>query len=136
MAIGFSSFRFRTGIRRQGLEHLLPFKNWTYPYGPIISVILNGVLILVQGWTSFSPSFKAVDFVSFYVEIPVMFIMFVVWKLVKKTKFVAYEDMDFVTDRYEITADGFGGDGIPKGKPFLQRGWKGQLKTAGQWLFL
>ncbi|KAL1955438.1 hypothetical protein VTO42DRAFT_8531 [Malbranchea cinnamomea] len=133
MAIGFSSYRFRTGIRRQGLEHLLPFKNWTYPYGPLASLVLNGVLILVQGWKSFSPHFKAVDFVSFYIEIPIMIVMFVGWKIIKRTKFVAYKDMDFVTDRYEA-ARGYGTETVPNKKPFRQRGWKEQIKTAGQWV--
>lgn len=101
IAIGFASLRFRTGIRKQGLEHLLPFKNWTYPYGPVASVVLNSVLVLVQGWSCFSPRFKAVDFVSFYVELPIMLIMFLGWKLLKKTHFVRLEEMDFVTDRYD-----------------------------------
>ena len=65
-----------------------------------------------------------------------MIVMFVVWKLVKRTKFVRYEDMDFVTDRYEMTPDVFGADGAPNRKPFMQRRWKVQLKTVGQWLFL
>jgi AAT family amino acid transporter len=41
IAIGFCSIRFRSGIKAQGLEHLLPFKNWTYPYGPVCSVVLS-----------------------------------------------------------------------------------------------
>jgi AAT family amino acid transporter len=146
MAIGLSSYRFRTGIRRQNLEHLLPFKNWTYPYGPLISIVLNGVLILVQGWRSFSPTFQPVDFVSFYVQFPVMLVMFLGWKVAKHTKFVRYEEMDFVTDRYRLgDANGerggpvIGQDGsvvIPGKKPFGKRGWREQIKTVGQWLFL
>jgi AAT family amino acid transporter len=97
IAIGFASLRFRSGIKAQGLEHLLPFKNWTYPYGPVFSVVLNSVLVLVQGWSCFSPKFQAVDFVSFYVEIPVMLVMFVAWKVIKRTKWVKLEEMDLVT---------------------------------------
>jgi AAT family amino acid transporter len=32
-------------------------------------MVLNAVIILVQGWSCFSPKFKAVDFVSMYIEL-------------------------------------------------------------------
>lgn len=65
------------------------------------AIILNTVLVLVQGWSCFSPSFKAVDFVSMYVEIPIMVVMFVVWKLFRRTRWVRLHEMDLVTDRYD-----------------------------------
>ena len=140
IAIGFASLRFRAAIRKRGLEHLLPFKNWTYPYGPIISVMLNCVLVLVQGWSSFAP-WSPVDFVSFYVEIPVMIVMFVVWKIVKKTKFVRLGEMNLVTDRFdqgmnaeereEALARAKFGSGL-KGK---RGGWREKIKGIATWLF-
>jgi AAT family amino acid transporter len=125
IAIGIASIRFRTAIRLQGKEHLLPFKNWTYPWGPWISVILNSVLVLVQGWSSFSPKFDAVSFVSYYVELPIMALMYVVWKVVKKTKIVRLEDMDLETDRYDAELDG--------DSPV--EGWKAKVKHVVTWLF-
>ncbi|KAK2744832.1 hypothetical protein FQN57_004156 [Myotisia sp. PD_48] len=131
MSIGLSSYRFRTAIRRQNLEHLLPFKNWTYPWGPIASIVLNGVLILVQGWSSFSPKFKPVDFVSFYIQLPVMLIMYLTWKFVKGTKIVKLQEMDLATDRYE-EARGLGQfDQAPKEKE--ERTWATKAKRVGQW---
>lgn len=103
IAIGIASIRFRAGLERQGKTHLLPFRNWTYPYGPWAAVILNSFLVLVQGWSCFSPKFVAVDFVSFYIELPVMLLMFVVCKLVKRTKWVSLDEMDLETDVH--TAD-------------------------------
>ncbi|KAJ5082449.1 hypothetical protein N7532_011492 [Penicillium argentinense] len=103
--IGVASLRFRAGIRKQNIEQLLPYKNWTYPWGPIFTVGLNTLLILVQGWTSFSPSFNVVDFVSFYLEIPILIFMLIGWKLIKKTKMVKTCDMDFITDRYDTVID-------------------------------
>lgn len=38
----------------------------------------------MQGWSSFTPTFVAVDFVSFYIEIPVMIVMYVGWVLLKR----------------------------------------------------
>ncbi|KAM5457403.1 Basic amino-acid permease [Microsporum audouinii] len=140
MAIGYSSLRFRRAVRRQNLEHLLPFKNWTYPWGPILSIGLNGVLILVQGWSSFSPEFKPVDFVSFYIQIPVILLMFLIWKFaVKKSKLVKLEEMDLLTDRYEEARVAGAADLGASSAVELTDGsnkWQNKLKRAGQWVFL
>lgn len=64
-------------------------------------MILNIVLVLVQGWSSFSPIFAAVDFVSYYIEIPVMIVMYLFWKILKRTRFVKLEEMDLVSDRFD-----------------------------------
>ncbi|GIZ37546.1 hypothetical protein CKM354_000099000 [Cercospora kikuchii] len=140
IAIGFASLRFRAGLRKQGLEHLLPFKNWTYPYGPILSVVLNSFLVLVQGWTCFSPKFKPVDFVSFYIQLPILAGMFVVWKLVKRTKWVKLEEMDLVSDRYDTDLT------LEEREKALNeasmsnwkeaKGVKEKSLAIGQWLFL
>ncbi|KAM5436642.1 Basic amino-acid permease [Microsporum canis] len=140
MAIGYSSLRFRRAVRRQNLEHLLPFKNWTYPWGPFLSIGLNGVLILVQGWSSFSPEFKPVDFVSFYIQIPVILLMFLIWKFaVKKSKLVKLEEMDLLTDRYEEARVAGAADLGASSAVELTDGsnkWQNKLKRAGQWVFL
>ncbi|PGH13626.1 hypothetical protein AJ80_06258 [Polytolypa hystricis UAMH7299] len=133
LSIGITSLSFRSAVKKQNLEHLLPFKNWTYPYGPIFSVIFNTVIILVQGWTCFSPVFSAVDFVSFYVEIPVMLLMIVVWKLIKRTKIVKWWEMDLLTDRYD---GGVEREEIVQKKRFRDLDWKGKFKAIGMWLFL
>lgn len=100
--IGIASIRFRRALKLQGKTHLLPFKNWTYPWGPWIAIVLNAVIILVQGWSCFSPTFAAVDFVSYYVEIPIMFVMYLGWKIIKKTRWVHLEEMDLETDVYTV----------------------------------
>lgn len=38
----------------------------------------------VQGWSSVIPKFSAVDFVSFYIEIPVLIVMYVGYMLVRR----------------------------------------------------
>ena len=56
--------------------------------------------MLVQGWSSFSPSFSAVTFVSLYVELPIMLVMCLGWKALKRTKVVKLLEMDLETDTY------------------------------------
>ena len=120
-------------MRKQGLEHLLPFKNWTYPYGPVIAVGLNVVLVLVQGWECFSPHFQGVDFVSYYIEIPIMIVMIFAWKIIKRTKFVRASEMDLQTDRYDL--------GTGQTEQVVQETDRkshllAKVERFGQWLFL
>lgn len=116
--------------------------------GPVLAIGLNIILILVQGWSCFSPHFKAVDFVSYYIELPIMLVMFLVWKLVKRTKLVKLEVMDLVTDRYNLEVVGGreveedDGDGSNNGEGDGDGGWRsekgvvGKVKKVGMWLFL
>lgn len=39
---------------------------------------------IVQGWSSVIPIFSPIDFVSFYVEIPIIAIMFIAWMAFKR----------------------------------------------------
>ncbi|GAQ46333.1 hypothetical protein AtubIFM57143_000873 [Aspergillus tubingensis] len=99
--ICLTSLRFRSAVRHQSLEHLLPFKNVTYPWGPALAAGLNLFLVLIQGWKSFSPKFDAARFVSYYIEIPIMCSLFLIWKLYKRTKLVPLGEVDLETDRYQ-----------------------------------
>ncbi|KAF4585964.1 amino acid permease [Ophiocordyceps camponoti-floridani] len=105
IAIGIASIRFRSGLARQNKTHLLPFRNWTYPWGPWAVVILNSFLVLVQGWSSFSPRFDPVSFVSLYIELPIMLVMYLSWKGWRRTKVVSLAEMDLETDVHTADED-------------------------------
>ncbi|KAJ7072560.1 amino acid permease-domain-containing protein [Mycena amicta] len=81
LSIGLASWRFRKAWVRQGraLQDLKFHMPWTRVWGPPFVIFTVTFLILVQGWSSIFPKFSAVDFVSLYIEIPVMFVFFVVW---------------------------------------------------------
>lgn len=126
-AIGIASLRFRAAIKAQNKEHLLPYKNWTYPWGPWFSILLNSFLVLVQGWSSFSPSFSTITFFSLYIELLIMLVMYLGWKMLKRTKVVRLLDMDLETDTHSaemLEADGE----VPK------RGWRKRAYTVWRWL--
>lgn len=133
-------------MRHQNLEHLLPFMNWTYPVGPIIAAGLNIVLILVQGWSSFSPKFNTVDFVSFYVEIMIMIVLFVFWKVLKRSRFVRRAEMDLVRDLYEVNSSddeaarrectGWRGKWLQKAEQKSDGRVLRKIKRVGMWFFL
>jgi len=126
IAIGIASIRFRRAIKLQGKEHLLSFKNWTYPWGPWGSVLLNSFLVLVQGWSCFSPHFDAVSFVSYYIELPIMLVMYVGWKLIKRTKIVKLSEMDLETDTHPY-------QGKDSSMEETRIGWKGKARNILTW---
>ncbi|SAM84401.1 probable lysine-specific permease [Ustilago bromivora] len=102
-AIGLSSIRFRKAILKQGKQDTLVYKNWTQPWGPYL-VVIGSLMMLVQGWSAFKP-FNVSDLFSYYIEFGFFVVAFVVWKLWKKTKFVAIEQMDLYTDTLQYEKD-------------------------------
>ncbi|ORY04925.1 hypothetical protein K493DRAFT_296752 [Basidiobolus meristosporus CBS 931.73] len=134
IAIGLTSYRFRKAYEIQGKDpNDLPFKNPLYPYGPIFVIVANSVLVLVQGWSSFKSSptggFDFVSFLSYYIQIPLMAIMWLGWKFSQGTKVVKYEEMDIETDRYYDTAE----DLMDSAK--VTRGVRGFFKSILNFLF-
>ncbi|GBE81476.1 Probable amino-acid permease [Sparassis crispa] len=95
LSIGLASWRFRQAWIQQGrsLEELKFRASWTWPWGPPFVVVTVTALILIQGWSSVIPHFSAVDFVSFYVELPVMVAMYVGWLLASGSLFRPQEEV-------------------------------------------
>jgi len=97
LSIALSSWRFRKAWIRQGrsLEELKFRAAWTWPWGPPFVVIAVTILIMIQGWSSFIPTFSLLDFMSFYIEIPIIVIMFaarMIWKRPCYPKYGSSED--------------------------------------------
>ncbi|ETW81683.1 amino acid transporter [Heterobasidion irregulare TC 32-1] len=87
LSIGIASWRFRKAWVKQGrpLEEMKFRVGWTWPWGPPFIIISVTALILIQGWSSIFPTFSAVDFVSFYIEIPIMIIMYLLWTVLQRS---------------------------------------------------
>ncbi|KAI0769629.1 amino acid permease-domain-containing protein [Trametes elegans] len=88
LSIGLASWKFRRAWVRQGrpLSEMKFRASWTWPWGPYFVVITTAALIIIQGWSSVIPKFSGVDFVSFYIEIPVMIVMYFAWMLIRRPK--------------------------------------------------
>jgi amino acid transporter, AAT family len=43
------------------------------------------LFMIVQGWSSLLPKFSAINFMSFYIEIPVMLVMYTAWAFAQRT---------------------------------------------------
>jgi yeast amino acid transporter len=100
--ISLSHIRWSRARKLQGLSRdELPFTSWTLPYGAHIVFVSFLIIIFFNGFTTFLGSFDAQSFVAAYINLPFMFILFVGYKIVKKTKVVPLATMDCGTHYVE-----------------------------------
>jgi amino acid transporter, AAT family len=116
VAIGVASIRFRRAIRLQGKEDLLPYRNWTQPWGPWVVVLGSIFMILVQGWSAFAP-WDVSSFFSYYVELLVVTVFYLAWCAINRYWFplVRLEEMDLESERWQtgaIAGEDAGEDGV------------------------
>ncbi|TFK74553.1 hypothetical protein BDN72DRAFT_875042 [Pluteus cervinus] len=85
LSIGLASWRFREAWVKQKrpLGEMKYRAGWTWPWGPPFVVVAVSALILVQGWSSVIPQFSVIDFLSFYIQVFIMALMFLGWALFK-----------------------------------------------------
>ncbi|KAH8998423.1 amino acid permease-domain-containing protein [Lactarius akahatsu] len=88
LSIGIASWRFRTAWKTQGrpLSEMKFRAQWTWPWGPPFVITAVSAIILIQGSSSVIPRFSAVDFFSFYIQLPVMALMYLLWLLVQRVR--------------------------------------------------
>lgn len=85
-----------------------------------------------------------------------MIVMFLIWKVFKRTEFVRLSEMDLVTDRYDLNPETAGDSQIDQGvtvgegeemvgsrkrkffalRPGEEKGVLGKVKRVAMWLFL
>ena len=100
--IGIIHIRMRRAWSVQGLPlEDLQFRAWLFPYGAWFVVIINVFLVLISGYASFIDGFDAVTFVVNYCVLVVFCVLFVFWKLHKKTKWVTLSGIDLYKGRRE-----------------------------------
>lgn len=84
----------------QGLQLAdLPYKALWYPYGAWFVVAINIFLVIISGYETFIGGFDYVNFIFNYVVILIFVVLFIFWKLYKKTKWVKLMEMDLVSGR-------------------------------------
>eukprot|EP01053_Blabericola_migrator_P005704 Blabericola_migrator_1__5703@NODE_2896_length_2229_cov_841_108233_g1817_i0_p1_GENE_NODE_2896_length_2229_cov_841_108233_g1817_i0NODE_2896_length_2229_cov_841_108233_g1817_i0_p1_ORF_typecomplete_len545_score78_26AA_permease/PF00324_21/1_8e154AA_permease_2/PF13520_6/8_9e62Aa_trans/PF01490_18/1_9e06Aa_trans/PF01490_18/3_3e02Trp_Tyr_perm/PF03222_13/0_0048Trp_Tyr_perm/PF03222_13/4_6e02DMT_6/PF04342_12/0_024DUF4481/PF14800_6/1_1_NODE_2896_length_2229_cov_841_108233_g1817_i04492083 len=122
VSIGLSSWRFRRAMVAQGRDIAadLPYKNPFHKWAPQFVFCANIILILVQGYSTFVPSansenrFQTASFITHYIEIPFLLIMWGSWKWYHKTRWVPLMEMDLDTDRYIDTPEDIAENAAPK----------------------
>ncbi|KAJ7291046.1 amino acid permease/ SLC12A domain-containing protein [Mycena rebaudengoi] len=101
--VALSHIRFYKGMKAQGLSRdVLPFKSWTQPYGAWAVLICFSVIIFFNGYQSFlADPFDYKSFISSYINIPFVIVLFFGYKFAKKSKWVSLTEMDVTTHYVE-----------------------------------
>ncbi|TGO49293.1 hypothetical protein BCON_0214g00090 [Botryotinia convoluta] len=99
--------RFRLSWVHQGNSLSdLPFKAGIFPYTSIFAFLMGCLIVAGEGYVAATTRpFAWANIVATYIGIPVFFILYSIWKVVKKTKLVPYSDMDFETGRSQPPSD-------------------------------
>lgn len=102
--MSFTFIRFMKACEAQGLSRdSLPHKGWGQPYAAWYALTGCFIMTFVGGYTVFLPGLWDVPtFLFSYAMIGVFPVLFVGWKLLKKTKWYRPEEVDLIRDVAEI----------------------------------
>nr|GAT46816.1 predicted protein [Mycena chlorophos] len=94
--IALAHIRWYRAMQVQGLSRdELPFRSWAQPYASWIVLISFPVIIFFSGFTTFlAKPFDSQSFVANYINIPFALILYVRYKMFKRTKIVSLAEMD------------------------------------------
>jgi lysine-specific permease len=97
LGIAISHYRFRKAYVAQGrdLKQLAYRAKW-YPFGPIFAFVLCATVIIGQDYSGFTGgSINWAGVIATYIGIPLFIMLWLGYKLVKKTKMVPLQECDF-----------------------------------------
>ena len=92
IGIAICHFRFRRAFIKQGhkLSELGYHAKW-FPIGPIIALILSIIIVIGQITTV---TMNAQSIITTYLALPLFLILYISYKIVKKTKLIPLEEVD------------------------------------------
>lgn len=103
--------RFRQAWKHRGhtLDELA-FRSQATVWGSWAGLIFNGLVLVAQFWTGFapvgyadmSPTELVENFFKAYLAAPIVVAFYVVWKLLKKTRFKRIDEIDITSGRREM----------------------------------
>ena len=93
--------------KAQGFDRTkLPYVGRFQPYGAYIALTIQTLMVIFYGYGAFKPTFNVETFFKSYTMQLVMPVLFIGWKLIKRTRFVRPHEADLVweaptIDHYE-----------------------------------
>ncbi|KAK5113693.1 hypothetical protein LTR62_003320 [Meristemomyces frigidus] len=95
---------FYRALKAQGIPRSsLPYTGWFQPYSAYIGLAWMTCIVFTYGYSSFTP-WSVSTFFSYYTMVIVSPVLFIFWKLVKRTKFVKATEADLMWERPIIDA--------------------------------
>jgi yeast amino acid transporter len=96
--------RFFQGLKYHGIDRdTLPYKAPFQPYASYFGIFFITIVIFFNGFEVFlSNSWDVNTFITAYICLPIFVFFYLIWKILKRPKFVRVPDMDFTTGRREL----------------------------------
>lgn len=97
LGIAVSHYRFRRGLVAQGIDlKRLPYRSPFFPYGPIFAFVLCMAVMLGQNYQGIMDgSASGLDLLGTYVGIPLFLVIWLGYRIARKTHLVPLHDMKF-----------------------------------------
>mgnify|MGYP001940399640 CR=1 FL=1 len=97
---------FYKACKVQGLDRkTLPYCGYFQPYGTWFALCFEIVVVFVYGYSTFKPgNFTLESFFTYYTMVGVAPILFIFWKVLKRTKWLKPHEVDLVWDAPLIDA--------------------------------
>ena len=102
LGIAVSHYRFRKGYVLQGGDlSKLPYRSAFFPYGPLFAFVLCMLIMLGQNYEAFiGGAIQWESVIATYISIPIFLAVWLGYRIVHKTHFVRYEDMQFTPPQH------------------------------------
>ncbi len=100
----YANLRFHAGLKAQNIPLAsLPFKSRFTPYSNYVALFGVGIILLTNGYGVFLKGYWSfANFFTAYFTIVFFLVIYLGWKVVKRTSFVKPEDMDFTSGLREV----------------------------------
>lgn len=94
--------RFYKALEVQGINRdTLPYKGWGQPYVAYFGLFCPFIMMFLAGYPVFV-NWDTPTFLFSYIMIPFNIVLFILWKVIRRTKFVKSEDVDLDTGMKEV----------------------------------
>ena len=115
MSVSVAYIQFHKALRAQGIDrNTLVFKSPFQPYTAYFALSFFAIITLFNGFYVFKP-FSIKNFVTAYVGIPIYLLLYLFWKIFKRTSFVRPAEADIFTGKAALdAADGHWPVRIPR----------------------
>ncbi|KAK3332956.1 amino acid permease/ SLC12A domain-containing protein [Cercophora scortea] len=99
--------RFHAALKAQGVDRdTLVFKSPFQPYTAWFALIFFSIVILFSGFTVFiDGNWNASDFIAAYIGVPIFFVLYAFWKVLKRTEWKSAVTADLQSGKAALDAE-------------------------------
>ena len=107
LLISISHIRFMQVLKHRGISRNdLPFKAKFMPFGAYYAAFFIALIIIIQGFTAFAPSFDVSSFFAAYISVILFFVIWAIFQCIYRDSRLLHkkDEVDIDTDRRDIDA--------------------------------